>query len=342
MPAGGASSPVDQAPASPAPTAPPAESAHTERVPVASSHADGAPPKPVTPQAEDAALRVGPVDDPDRYKLFSRVSKGNDGDIWKAALPIDDVDLPVAIKISWGVEGDLDEHREKWLKQAEILRSLEHPALMKVREVFESAEPHAPGEAGTPKCICMAMNWVDGIPLDQWVKAHPDRTLDDLLRVLGPVASGLEYLHTGIAGRSVLHRNVKPANVLVSEDGTVRLVGFGTARLMKLDAQMTIVGTPAWMPPEILNGQTYDSAADRWGFGAVVFYLVTGSPPPLLNVDKARTMLQEAPLMARNDALIDHVISLLAIEPQSRPESTITWLQEFHSLIKSGGSQGSS
>jgi serine/threonine protein kinase len=264
------------------------------------------------------------------------VSKGNDGDLWKAALPIDDVEIPVAVKISWGVEGDLEEHREKWLKQAEILRSLEHPALMKVREVFEGAEPHPPGAAGAPKVICMVMNWVEGTPLDQWVKEHPDRTLDDVVRVLGPVASGLEYLHTGIAGRPVLHRNVKPANILVSGDGSVRLVGFGTARLMKLDAQMTIVGTPAWMPPEILNGQQYDSAADRWGFGAVTFYLITGSAPPLLNVAKARTMLSEAPLTAGNESLIDHLIALLQIEPESRPPSTIAWLQELNSLVKDG------
>ncbi len=290
------------------------------------------------PASGDAELCVGPVDDADRYKLLVRVSKGNDGDIWKAALPIDDVDIPVAVKISWGVEGDLGEHREKWLKQAEILRSLEHPALMKVREVFEAAEPHAPGQGGAPKVICMAMNWVDGIPLDQWVKEHPDRPLDDLVRVLGPVASGLEYLHTGIAGRPVLHRNVKPANILVSSDGTVRLVGFGTARLMKLDAQMTIVGTPAWMPPEILNGQQYDSAADRWGFGAVTFFLITGSPPPLLNVAKARTMLSEAPLVAGNEALIDHLVALLEIEPGSRPTSTIGWLQELSALVKGAGS----
>lgn len=279
-------------------------------------------------------LRIGSAAEPDRYKLYERLSRGNHGDLYRGALLIDDVEVPVALKVSWGEEGLLEAARDKWLKQAEILRSLEHPAVVKVREVFEGAEPHEVGQAGDPKrVICMAMNWVDGISLDQWVKANPDRTVSDVAFLLGPVASALDYLHQGIGGRSVLHRNLKPANVLVQPDGGIRLVGFGTARLQKLDAQMTIVGTPAWMPPEVLNGQPYDSAADRWSLGALTFYLLVGSAPPLLNERKAAEQLLAEPRVAGNSAVVEHVVSMLAIDPADRPDPATAWLAALHAAV---------
>ncbi len=292
------------------------------------------PPADPADPIEDVRLRMGPSDSPDRYELVEHRSTGADGELWSANLLIDDVAIPVAIKVnSPESEEDLDDARQRWLRQAEILRSLEHPALVKVREVFESTAAHAPGEPGEGSTICLVMNWVDGKPLNTWCKANPNRTLADCVRLLGPVATALDYLHTGIGGRPVLHRDLKPGNILVSNDGQVRLVGFGTARLMKMDSAMTIVGTPAWMPPEVLNGEPYDSAADRWGLGAVAFYLFTSTPPPLLNIDRAREELAATSLVGGKPLVIDHLLALLDGDPTTRPSSCTTWLRGLDDLI---------
>ena len=302
------------------------------------------PSKTSTPAAEPAAVpqeatsadgwRVGPVDEPDRYTLHERHSRGKEGDLWRAGLTIDDVEIPIALKVTHPEDvDDLDAAKARWQRQAELLRSLEHPALVKVRDLFFGPAPHRPGSSdpGTT-VLCMAMNWVDGQRLDDWVKANPARTLDDVLPLLEVIASALDYLHTGVGGRAVLHRNLKPGNILV-EGTDVRLVGFGTARLLKLDAQMTIVGTPAWMPPEVLNGDPYDQAADLWSLGAIAYYLITGSPPPLLSIEKARDGLAASPLLAGHPGLLDVIVALLDPTPGQRPASAGTALTEARAAM---------
>src|SRR5689334_14324748 len=89
---------------------------------------------------------AGPPDFPDRYCLREAVSDGSEGVFWRGTVAVDTHELPVGIKVIHERNvGQLDLWRERWSRQAELLRSLDHPGLVRVREVFDGAAPHPPG-----------------------------------------------------------------------------------------------------------------------------------------------------------------------------------------------------
>lgn len=275
------------------------------------------------------ADRVGPFEDPDRYELVALRSRGGEGELWQGTIAVGGQELPVAVKIVHsGSATELAASSERWRSQAELLRSLEHPSLVKVREVFEGPVPHAPG-AGDPESgsLYLVMNWAQGESLPEWVAHNPDRDVLASTRIVSRVASAVDYLHSGKAtsGVPVLHRDIKPANVVV-DGGDVRLVDFGFARFADSD-QMTIVGTPAYLAPEVIAGASSSVASDLYGLGATAFYLFTGSDPDLNDYPAMRAKLLAVPGMEGREDFADHVLSMMARDPAQRPTHPLEWSQ---------------
>ena len=105
---------------------------------------------------------IGPVAEPDRYRLVGLKSSGGEGELWHAVLSVDGVDIQVALKIIHPARMiEIDEWRTRWHRQAELLRSLDHAALVKVREVFEGPLAHERNAADpTTNSLYLVMNWV--------------------------------------------------------------------------------------------------------------------------------------------------------------------------------------
>lgn len=200
-------------------------------------------------------LWVGPASSPDTYRLVESKSSGGEGQLWRGSINVDGADIQVAIKVIHPSRmSEIEEWRTRWRRQAELLKSLDHPGLVKVRELFEGPLPHERGSAdSTTNSLYLVMNWVDGPTLEEWVSRNPDRTLIQSARVVGKLATAIDYLHSGtVTGNAVLHRDIKPANVIVSNRGPV-LVDFGFTRVLS-NQPMTVVGTPSYMAPELLTG----------------------------------------------------------------------------------------
>lgn len=176
--------------------------------------------------------RIGPLGEPDRYELLELRSSGGEGQLWRGSLDVDGVQIVVAVKSrsTYVTRNDnLTEWRTRWQRQAELLRSLDHPGLVKVRDIFfEGPLPHAAGAADpTTNTLYLVMNWVEGPSLDEWVARNPNHDILDSAKVLGRLAAAVDYLHSGaVTGSPVLHRDIKPANVIVTDRGAV-LVNFG-------------------------------------------------------------------------------------------------------------------
>jgi serine/threonine protein kinase len=287
-------------------------------------------PRANTPDSSTSGsgLRAGPFDDPDRYLLEELRSRGGEGELWRSSLSIDGVRLPVAVKVINEANNDrLDDWSRRWQQQAEILRTLDHPSLVKVRDTFEGPLPHPPGAADpNSRSLYLVMNWVVGESLVDWVAHHPERDILDSARVIAKMAAAVDYLHSGAStGKPVLHRDIKPANVLI-DGANVCLVDFGFARLMSGEP-MTLAGTPHYLAPEVVGGGTFGEASDRYALGATAYYAIVGEPPTPGDDVRMRAKLAQARGAEGRADLADHVLAMMAREPAQRPANTIEWAQ---------------
>lgn len=278
---------------------------------------------------------VGPPADPDRYTLGQPVGAGAEGILYRASVSVSSgATLDVAVKMLHPHHhGRLQEWAMRWSDQVELLRSLQVPGVVPVRDGFIGPLPHPAGAAtGTiEQTLYLIMNWVDGKPLDAWADEHPDLGPADRLRALLPVAAALDLMHSGQAtgGTPVIHGDIKPSNVLVTSSGESVLVDFGLVRLLPEGQRVTgVSGTPGYLAPEVRAEGSYTPSADRYAFGGVAYFLLTGDEPPrdgnpaLLGarLGVAHPYLPE---------LVEHVASVLDPDPLRRPRALANWCAQL-------------
>ncbi len=286
----------------------------------------------MNPKSDDPhAFRVGPDWDPDRYALGAAVGSGAEGILYRGSITTGTgVELQVAIKMLQPRFLDrVDEWYGRWMEQVELVRSLQVPGVVPVRDGFIGTLPHARGQLGEGRTLYLVMNWVDGEPVDEWVRHRPDRDPLDDLKALVPVAAALDLMHSGRAtgGVPIVHRDVKPSNVLITQRGAV-LVDFGLTRGLPSGQAVTgITGTPGYMSPEILEAGLYSPASDRYALGAVAFFIVAGRDFPSDTQPEAiRDELAAVPAVSDRPDVIDHLMSMLNADPVQRPSGLANWL----------------
>ncbi len=177
----------------------------------------------------------------------------------------------------------------------------------------------------------LAMEFLQGMPLGQWMKRDPKPNLAQILRIGREIAEGLAAAHA----RGLIHRDVKPGNIWLDSDhkDRVKILDFGLARVGTEDVQLTrtgvVVGTPAYMSPEQAGGEKVDARTDLFSLGCVLYRLCTGAMPfagdttmalltdlALFHPKPVRDLNPDVPL-----ALADLVMRLLAKKPADRPAS---------------------
>jgi serine/threonine protein kinase len=206
------------------------------------------------------------------YRIVARLGRGAMGTVYRA----EDTTLGrmVALKLIQFAPG-LSEEAERLLRarfqrEARAAGSLTHPNIVTVYQAGE----HEGREF-------LAMELVDGAPLSEVLYTKdPERiaSREQLMRGLEQVASALDYAH----GRGVVHRDVKPANLLVTREGTFKVADFGIAKLhnaTELTSTGAIVGTPNYTPPEVLRGQQATAASDQYALGVVAYEVLTRRVP---------------------------------------------------------------
>ena len=209
-----------------------------------------------------------------RYRVQKSLGAGAMGAVYLAEDPL--LKRRVAVKIVQASGAAMDHARERFAREAEISARLNHPNVITVYDVGEDA-------VSGP---FLAIEFVDGMSLAERIKEGP---LDDVtrLRILILAMQGLEAAHAA----GIVHRDVKPSNLMVSLDGRVKLMDFGIAR--GEDDGMTrtgaVLGTPAYIAPEQLKGASPSAATDRYAFAVTAFELFTGTRP--FHAETASAML---------------------------------------------------
>jgi serine/threonine protein kinase len=286
-------------------------------------------------QEQSSPLSVGPADAPDRYELVAPRSSGGEGEIWSATEQQANFSFRYAIKMIHAEHmADADSWLEQLRLQVALLTQIEHPALVKVREVFVGAPPHAPGEppAGPPR-LYLVMKWIEGRSLQQALESGVvvGRAV---LEPLEKIAEAVDYLHSGrdTGGQPVLHRDIKPANILLADDGRVYLVDFGLVRLAGGATRSQVSGTVPFMAPESLHRGEYSPATDRYAVGASVYYALTGEAPVPGDID-GMTQRLTTTLGATETRLVQGILTMLAVSPSHRPLSAAAWVRALRSPV---------
>jgi predicted Ser/Thr protein kinase len=200
------------------------------------------------------------------YRVEGRIGAGGMGVVYRAVDTL--LGRPVALKfIATDYAGDA-QARERLMREARAASALDHPHIGTVYQVGEHE-----GRA------FIAMAFYDGETLLERIARGP-LAVDDAEQIARQLAAALGAAHAA----GVLHRDVKPANVMLARDGMVKLLDFGVAKLVdeggnQLTAEGVLVGTPQYMAPEQLRGERVDARADLWALGAVTYEMLAGAPP---------------------------------------------------------------
>ncbi|MCI0635538.1 MAG: serine/threonine protein kinase, partial [Actinobacteria bacterium] len=205
------------------------------------------------------------------YRLTKLLGEGGMGAVWLAERADGMLQRPVALKLPRGVFSR-PELVGRIARERDILASLNHPNIAKLYDagLTRNGQPF------------LALELVEGKRLDEYARAnHPD--LRTRLHLFLQVARAVAYAHS----RLVVHRDIKPSNIMVTADGSVRLLDFGVAKLLEdgqvMETEMTRfsgrVLTLAYAAPEQLSGGAIGVGADIYSLGVVLFELLTGSRP---------------------------------------------------------------
>lgn len=277
---------------------------------------------------------VGPDTDPDKYRLLQQVGSGGEAQLWQAELALAGEWEPVAVKVLRPDRlAGIDGWRARWGEQAELLRFLHHPGVVGVREHFDGSVLHLAGGASTAtseRSLYLVMNWVDGPSMREWAPLH--RAAEDhftALRHLTQVADVLDWLHSGEgtpSKRPIVHGDVTPSNVILTEVGQAVLVDFGLARVAGLDAS-TVEGTRGYMAPEVVAGGTFGPASDRYAFGGLMYFTLTGQDPPE-DVAAIRAALAQLPMTLGQEGMLDHLMVMFSGDPSARPGAG-EWIRQL-------------
>ncbi|MCA9097153.1 MAG: serine/threonine protein kinase, partial [Planctomycetaceae bacterium] len=201
-----------------------------------------------------------------RFQIRSLLGEGAYGTVYRAFDPV--LDREVALKIP-KFSGDLERRQERFLREAKAAARLRHPNIV---GVYES------GKIGDSSYI--AAEYVDGRTLSILIEEGLP-TFDETARICTALAEGLAYAHD----HGVVHRDIKPGNVLMDSEGQPQIADFGLAKRLDEDATMTteggILGTPAYMPPEQARGQLekIGPASDQYSLGVILYEMLTGKRP---------------------------------------------------------------
>lgn len=248
-----------------------------------------------------------------RYRRQRRVGVGGMGEVWQAF--DEHLGRVVAVKPLLLAPGLSDEQagqaRQRAIREGRIAARLQHPGAVTVYDVAE--------DDGRPVLV---MEYVPGRSLAELITERGTLPAAEVARIGAQVAAALAAAHAA----GIVHRDIKPANILITDDGTAKITDFGIARAMgdvTVTANGMLVGTPAYLAPEVARGREPDPTADVFSLGATLYTALEGRPP-FGDGDNAIAVLhtvaagQFAPGV-NGGALGDVVAHLMRVDPVERP-----------------------
>jgi len=281
---------------------------------------------------DDESLGSSPVAMPtdfDDYELLKEIGRGGQGVVYRARQK--SLNRTVALKVIGGGHWDREAHLRRFRLEAEAAASLNHPFIVPIHEIRER-----------DGCCYFSMNLIEGGQLDEAVKRQVI-SIRRAVELIAKLARTVHYAHEN----GILHRDIKPGNVLLDKEGEPHLTDFGLARLIETEGTVTrtteMLGTPSYMAPEQANGNAeVTAAADIYGLGAVLYQLLTGAPPFVgrSTYETVRLLLETDPRQPRLlNPKVDRDLSTICLkclekDPQRRYLSALALVEDLERWLR--------
>ena len=261
------------------------------------------------------------------YQILEKLGEGGMGVVYKAF----DSSLKRNVALKF-LPANLTEHistRKRFIVEAQAASALDHPNICNIHEINETEDGQL--------YICMA--YYDGESLRQKIKKAP-LTFEESLDIFFHIAQGLKAAHE----EKIVHRDIKPGNIIITDKGEVKIVDFGLAKLAgeKLTESISTKGTIAYMAPEVIRNLPEDHRVDLWSLGVVLYEMLTGHlpfkgeyPEPLMYsiVNEEPKLLSE--YLNNVPELLQNIIDkLLKKDPDERYQNLSDLLVDLTSFVK--------
>jgi TolB-like protein/predicted Ser/Thr protein kinase len=274
-----------------------------------------------------AAIMVGEFGD---YELLEEIGRGGQGVVFRARQK--SLNRTVALKVIGLGQWATKAHLKRFRREAEAAASLDHQCIVPIYEVGER----------DGSCY-FSMKFVEGGQLDEVIRRTP-MSIRQAAELIAKVARTVHYAHE----HGILHRDIKPGNILLDQKGEPHLTDFGLARLLESESTITrtleVMGTPSYMAPEQAAGETSEltSATDVYGLGAVLYRLLTGHPPFAggTTYETIRLLLETEPRQPRLlNPKIDRDLSTICLkcvekDPTRRYDSALALAEDLERWLR--------
>jgi predicted ATPase/tRNA A-37 threonylcarbamoyl transferase component Bud32 len=264
-----------------------------------------------------------------RYAILKKIGEGGKGVVYKARDTV--LNRVVAIKMLKSAVSS-EEVYSRFMREAQAVAKLNHPNIVSIHDIGKEDEKQF-----------FVLEFVDGMSLRDLMRTYPEGKCDiqTVLRVSIDICNALQYAHS----QGVLHRDIKPENILITEEGTAKLMDFGLAKMLgqsSITQEGMIVGTVAYVAPEIALGKGSDARSDLYSFGAVLYEMVTGRPP-FQGEDPVKVIfshIHDHPVSPSRlnpkvpQALAECIMKLLEKEPGKRYQSAADLLKALREIAE--------
>jgi serine/threonine-protein kinase len=201
-----------------------------------------------------------------RYDVVAEIGRGAMGVVYRAVDPM--LERTVAVKtINMALDpGEMEHYEKRFTIEARAAGGLNHPNIVIIYDIGRSGD-----------LAYMAMEFLEGRELKELIAGN-ELTADRSLDIVALVADGLAYAHA----HEVVHRDVKPANIMILNDGRVKITDFGIARMRTADVRTqtgVVLGSPRYLSPEQVLGKRCDARADIFSLGVILYEMVAGQAP---------------------------------------------------------------
>ena len=248
-----------------------------------------------------------------KYKVIKLLGEGSFG---KAFLCSRDSDEDLCVIKQIKVEDMTKQEKDDVINESTILSKLDHPNIIKFFEFFESKTPQ--------QTFNIVTEYADGGDLSEKIKEQNKTPFkeSDILDYFTQICLALKHIHE----KKIIHRDLKSGNVFLMKSGLVKLGDFGIAKTFKntMDKAKTMVGTPYYLSPEIIQGKPYDNKSDIWSLGVLLYEMMTFKMPfeantlPMLSMKIMRGNYTPPSSMYTKD-LREIVSKCLMVDPSRRP-----------------------
>jgi TolB-like protein/Tfp pilus assembly protein PilF len=264
------------------------------------------------------------------YELLEEIGRGGQGVVYRARQK--SLNRTVALKVIGLGQWATQAHLKRFRREAESAANLDHPCIVPIYEVSEREG----------SCY-FSMKFIDGGQLDEVAKRTPI-SIRNAAELIAKLARAVHYAHE----HGILHRDIKPGNILLDAKGEPHLTDFGLARLLETKSTVThtmdVLGTPSYMAPEQASGhnEQLTSATDVYGLGAVFYQLLTGHPPFAggTSYETVRLVLETEPRPPRlSNPKIDRELSTICLkclekDPKRRYSSALALAEDLEHWLK--------